>query len=131
MLKVGSNEKEELLGVIWFFRGLPYIEGLEIGWNFFQKVEKELLGNIVRLFNAYLFSTYNIPRVQCNTSLASVSNNQTFLDRTNFVHEGIMRKAMYIRGELVDLHLFSALKEDYASFEKELSLLEIPTAVSL
>lgn len=123
MLKIVGLEENQLLGVIWFFKGLSYCEGLEIGWNAFYKIEKGVLGKIVRIFNAYLFSTYNIPRIQCNTSIASMTQNQTFLDTTSFVCEGCMRKAMYVRGELVDLHLFSVLKDDYRPLDEELALL--------
>ena len=32
--------------------------------------------------------------------------------KTGYKFEGTMRKAVYIRGELIDLHLFSLLKEN-------------------
>ena len=33
-------------------------------------------------------------------------------EKTCYVYEGAMRKAVYIRGELIDLHLFSLLREN-------------------
>lgn len=117
------NHSNKMIGIIWFFQGLKYCEGLEIGWNFFDKPTGDFLNKVVRVFVAYLFSTYNIPRIQCNTLISDVSKMDDFLEYTDFVHEGTMRKAMYVRSNLVDLQLFSVLTEKYKTLEDELKLI--------
>ena len=115
MLLITSKSDQEKIGVIWFFRSLPYAEGYEIGFNFFNPATKDRthISSAMRIFSAYLFETYNIPRIQCNT-LAKLSseNFDKFREEVGFVYEGTMRNAMFIRGELVDLQLFSMLREE-------------------
>ena len=115
MLKILNALDEKFIGVIWYFRGLPYAEGFELGFNIFNKKNrsKGYAAEALEVFSSYLFSTYNIRRLQCNTLLANDHPSIKILtERTGFEYEGTMRKAMYIRGEFIDLSLFSILKED-------------------
>lgn len=120
MLKIIAKEDSELIGVIWYFRSLPYAEGLEIGFNIFgqSKRGRGLIAEVVKIFTAYLFYTYPIPRIQFNT-LVDISEDKhlAYARALNFTYEGAMRKAMFIRGKYVDLQLFSALREEYPSLD--------------
>ena len=121
MLKINDIEDNQLVGVIWYFVGLPYVEGFEIGFNIFTqaKREKGYAAEAVDIFSSYLFSAYNIPRLQCNTYIPiDHPSIKGFAKKTGYSFEGSIRKAAYIRGELLDLHLFSLLKEDAKEIEE-------------
>ena len=126
MLLMETQESDIPFGVIWFFHSLPYAEGLEIGFNYFHPdvSYRDHLTDAVNIFTAYLFETYPIPRIQFNT-LVGVSSKSTeiFSERTGFVHEGTMRKAMFVRGELRDLQLFSLLRDDQDGLDAVLTKL--------
>ena len=123
MLSIKDNKKK-IIGIIWYFKGIKYCEGLEMGWNFFKKPEKKIFFKTVRAFIAYLFSTFNIPRIQSNTLIPDIVRMKDFLNYTGFVHEGTMRKAMYVRSKLIDLQLFSVLSKDYKSLKEELDFID-------
>ena len=115
MLKINDLEDNELVGVIWYFISIPYIEGYEIGFNIFNtsKRAKGFAAEAVNIFSSYLFSAYNIPRLQCNTYLPIEHPSiKTFIEKTGYVFEGSIRRAVYIRGKLIDLNLFSLLREN-------------------
>lgn len=124
MLKILSKPGEELIGVVWFFHSLSYAEGVEIGFNLFDQSQRGrgLIEEVVKIFTAYLFYTYPIPRVQFNT-LVDITEGKhlEYARKIGYVHEGTMRKAMFIRGKYVDLQLFSALREEYPSLDDVLA----------
>lgn len=115
MLAIVEKKTSTIFGVIWFFHSLPYAEGLEIGFNIFiqDKRAKGLVTKATKIFSAYLFDAYNINRIQCNTLVDRSSPGiESFASDTGFVYEGTMRKAMFIRGQLIDLQLFSLLRDE-------------------
>ena len=120
MLKILDKKNHELIGVIWYFKSLHYVEGYEIAFNIFNsaKREKGYAAESVNIFSSYLFNAYNINRIQCNTWLPiSHPSIEGFKKTTGNKFEGTMRKACYIRGELIDLNLFSLLKEESKKLE--------------
>ena len=115
MLKISDVNENNLIGVIWYFVSMPYVHGFEIGFNIFNsaKREKGFATEALNIFSSYLFSAYNITRLQCNTYLPiDHPSIKSLTEKTGYVYEGTMRKSVYIRGRLVDLHLFSLLKEN-------------------
>ena len=115
MLKINDIVDNELVGVIWYFKSMPYVEGYEIGFNIFNssKREKGFATEALNLFSSYLFNAYNINRLQCNTYLPiDHPSINSLTKKTGYLFEGTMRKAVYIRGKLIDLNLFSLLKEN-------------------
>ncbi len=115
MLKINDSEDSELIGVIWYFKSMPYVEGFEIGFNIFNssKREKGFATESLNIFSSYLFNAYNINRLQCNTYLPiDHPSINSLTKKTGYVFEGTMRNAVYIRGRCIDLHLFSLLKEN-------------------
>ena len=124
MLLITSKKDDRRIGVIWFFRSLPYAEGYEIGFNFFDPISKDRksIAAAMQIFAAYLFETYNIPRIQCNTLAKLSSDNfDKFRESVGFTYEGTMRSAMFIRGKLVDLQLFSMLRQECKSLDELLN----------
>ena len=122
MLKIIDNNNSKIVGLIWFFKGLPYSEGCEIAFNIYNKKQaKGLTVEAINVFSSYLFETYNLNRIQANTVIPKDHPSiRNITSETGYVYEGTMRKAMFIRGKIIDLHLFSLLKEDSKPLQAQL-----------
>lgn len=125
MLKIIDKNKKNLVGVIWYFRGIPYAEGYEIGFNVFNNLSKnkKIIEDSLIILSSYLFETFNIFRLCCNThhDMSEASKN-SFSKRTGYVFEGKMRKAIFIRGRLKDYYLYSILREESISLNEALEI---------
>ena len=116
MLAICLKESEEIVALIYYFKH-RYVIGLEISFTFLDQNIRGTRVNTeaIRIFTSYLFETYYIPRIQFNTLLQNVDTKKIkeYAKMIGFTYEGTMRKALYIRGDLVDVQLFSALREEY------------------
>ena len=125
MLKMIDKKNKNLFGVIWFFKGIPYADGYEIGFNIFNNLNKnkKIIEDGLIIFSSYLFETFNINRLCCNTHHdMSESSKKSFAERTGYVFEGKMRKAIFIRGRLKDYYLYSILREESMSLNDALKI---------
>ncbi len=121
MMAICDKKTLNIVGVIYYFKH-SYVVGYEISITI---LDQEIRGKwinteAIRIFTAYLFATYNIPRIQFNT-LADITKDKghlKFSDDIGYTYEGTMRKAQFIRGTLVDSQLFSTLREEYDSLDK-------------
>ena len=115
MLKIIDKNKNILVGVIWFMEAIYYTEGYEVGFNIFNNLSKnnKIVEDALIIFTSYLFETFNINMLCCNTH-HDMSNNSknNFTKRSGYVYEGKMRKAIFIRGKLKDYFLYSILREE-------------------
>lgn len=66
----------------------------------------------VKLMVDYLFLSNDLVRIQAKTRLENKAS-QKVLEKARFMKEGIVRKAMFIRGEWRDLFLYSILREEW------------------
>lgn len=118
MLKVIDRADNKLSGVTWFFKPPSVhsqLEFYEIAFNIFRtdKREKGFAAQILAMVSSYLFETYPIERVQSTTMLKlDHISIEKVAKASGFFYEGTMRKAIFIRGEHVDIQLFSLLREE-------------------
>jgi RimJ/RimL family protein N-acetyltransferase len=66
----------------------------------------------VQIFIDYLFLSQAIERIQATTDSRNAAS-QRVLQKAGFSKEGIMRKAVFMKGDYVDITLFSILREDW------------------
>jgi len=121
MLVICDKDSSAILGIIYYFKH-SYVIGYEISVTILkQNIRgKNIITEAVRIFSAYLFCTYSIPRIQFNT-LVDITKNRGHLKYASdigYTYEGTMRKAQFIRGKLVDSQLFSTLREEYPSLDE-------------
>lgn len=121
MLAICDKDSSEILGIIYYFKH-SYVTGYEISVTILnQNIRgKNIITEAVRIFSAYLFCTYNIPRIQFNTLVDIKKNNGhiKYASDIGYTYEGTMRKAQFVRGQLVDLQLFSTLREEYPTLNE-------------
>ncbi|MFX0020198.1 MAG: GNAT family N-acetyltransferase [Promethearchaeota archaeon] len=110
------------IGLIFYFmvKGGPH-NLLEIGYYMiFSERKKGYCTEAVKLFVDFLFLLQAIERIQATTDDRNKASKRV-LEKAGFIEEGIMRKALFMKGERVDLSLFSILRDDW----KEPKLLKI------
>jgi len=66
----------------------------------------------VKIMVDYLFLSKDIERVQAHTDTRNKAS-QKVVENAGFRKEGIVRKAMFMRGEWRDLSLYSILREEW------------------
>lgn len=100
-------------GSIWYFKPAPYMDALEIGYQMFDVHARgrgymsEALGLLVR----YLFATRQTNRIQLTTLLGNTAS-QRVAEKNGFQREGVLRGAVYLRGESHDVQMFSLLRHE-------------------
>ena len=66
----------------------------------------------VKIFFDYLFLSKDLARIQAQTHVKNVAS-QKVLEKVGFKKEGIMRKALFVRGKWADQTLYSILREEW------------------
>ncbi|MFX0038853.1 MAG: GNAT family N-acetyltransferase [Promethearchaeota archaeon] len=110
------------IGIIIYFivQGGPY-HLLEIGYYMIMSERKKgYCTEAVKTFVDYLFLSRPIERIQATTDSRNLAS-QKVLEKAGFLKEGIMRKGVFIKGEWVDITLFSTIRDTW----KESKILRI------
>lgn len=110
-----------MLGGIGFFQTSPYMSGYELGYNIFRSEDRGqgIMTAALRIFSAYLFDIKTIPRLQVATVVGNVASRR-IAEKCGYQHEGTLRRCYYLRGEYVDCHLLSLLREECPSLSEAL-----------
>jgi len=114
--KVFIIEKKDRskIGYIAHFNVLaPYLKMLELAYALVpSERRKGYCTEGAQLMVDYLFLTKDIARIQAMTHTKNVIS-QKVLEKVGFKREGTLRKPHLIRGEWIDLVLFSILREEW------------------
>ncbi len=102
------------IGLIHFFKGIPYTVGYEIGYLIFRREDrgKGYMSEACRLFIDFLFLSRPIPRLQ----ICFFEGNEPSIKigrKFGFTQEGTLRQAVYHHGKYLDLHVYSLLREEW------------------
>ncbi|MFX0010056.1 MAG: GNAT family N-acetyltransferase [Candidatus Hermodarchaeota archaeon] len=104
------------IGIIFYFivKGGPY-NLLEIGYMMeISERKKGYCTEAVKLFIDYLFLSTHLERIQATTDKRNIAS-QKVLEKCGFTNEGTLRKPLFMKGEYVDVALFSILRDDWKS----------------
>ncbi|MDX1798591.1 MAG: GNAT family protein [Candidatus Lokiarchaeia archaeon] len=102
------------IGFIMYFtvQGGPY-HLLEIGYYMITSERRHgYCTEAVQIFIDFLFLSHAIERIQATTDSRNAASKRV-LQKAGFSKEGIIRKAVFMKGEYVDVTLFSILREDW------------------
>ena len=107
------NPAEEIVGSIWFFKSIPYFDGLEIGYTLFdpQQRRRGILTEALSLCVDYLFQSTKIHRVQLIISEGNIASERV-AQKCGFTYEGMARQAMFQRGRHQNMKLYSLLRHE-------------------
>lgn len=105
--------EDEIVGSIWFFKSVPYFDGLEIGYTLFdpQRRGQGIMTEALSLLTDYLFQSRNIHRVQLIIADGNVASEKV-AQKCGFTYEGTARQAMYQRGRHLDMKMYSLLRDE-------------------
>jgi RimJ/RimL family protein N-acetyltransferase len=102
------------IGIVTYFmvKGGPY-NFLEIGYYMILSERKKgYCTEAVKLFIDYLFLSQALERIQATTDSRNIAS-QRVLEKVGFREEGIIRKALFMKGTYVDISLFSILRDEW------------------
>jgi len=104
------DPEDVILGQIVIFRPAAYQNALELGYRLFRPGErgKGVMSEAVSIAVAFLFEARRVERIQA-TILPGNEASRRVLQKCGFSFEGVMRAAMFHRGQATDLHLHSIL----------------------
>ncbi len=119
------DKENELLGSIGYFKTIKYVEGFELGGRILKPEDrrKGYMTEAARLFTAFLMDSKPISRLYLSHFAGNEGTKAVAL-RCGFHFDGIMRKAVFDRGRLIDLHFYSLLREECPHLAEVLSELE-------
>ncbi|MFX1387668.1 MAG: GNAT family N-acetyltransferase, partial [Promethearchaeota archaeon] len=94
---------------------------VEIGYYMIMSERKKgYCTEALKLFVDFLFLLRAIERIQATTDSRNGAS-QRVLEKAGFTKEGTMRKVLFMKGEYVDISLFSILRDEW----KEPKILKI------
>lgn len=109
-----TTREGKKIGLIHFFKCIPYTVGYEIGYIIFRREDrgKGYMSEASRLFIDFLFLSRQIPRLQ----ICFFEGNEPRIrigKKLGFTQEGILRRAVFHRGKYLNLLIFSLLREEW------------------
>jgi ribosomal-protein-alanine N-acetyltransferase len=110
------NAADEIVGSIWFFKSIPYFDGLEIGYTMFdpQQRRQGIMTEALSLCVDYLFQSTKIHRVQLIIAEGNIASERV-AQKCGFTYEGTARQAMFERGRHYDMKIYSLLRHEGAT----------------
>lgn len=108
-----ANDKEAIGTIGAEFKNDVYRCGVEIGYWVAEKFwGKGIATSAVKAFAKYLFENYDIERVAAGVFSSNHASAQV-LKKAGFKLEGTLRKAVLKEERILDLNIYSILKEDF------------------
>lgn len=109
-----TDGSERILGQIFFFKGIPYGSGYEIGYRIFKPADmgKGYASEALSLIVGYLFSRKSCDRIQATTIMGNEAS-QRVIEKNGFKLEGVLRKALFHRGENRDIRMNSITRDEW------------------
>ncbi|MGQ9781166.1 MAG: GNAT family N-acetyltransferase [Nitrososphaeria archaeon] len=113
---VEENQTKTMIGIVVYYTVHPVMQNTEIGFQIRSESErnKGYGTEAVKLLIEYLFSTRDVKRIQAITDVGNRAA-QRVLEKNGFTREGILRKALFRRGEFHDTYVYSILREEWTN----------------
>jgi RimJ/RimL family protein N-acetyltransferase len=108
------SPKDELLGLIEFFKTVNYLVEYELSYIVFAKEQrgKGIATEAVNLFVRYLFETkHYVNRIRLVIHPDNLASRR-LAEKCGFLHEGTARGAWYNNGKHQDVEIYAILHED-------------------
>ena len=107
------NTAEEMVGSMYFFKSIPYFDGLEIGYTMFDPHQRRqgIMTEALSLCVDYLFQSTKIHRVQFIIAEGNIASERV-VQKCEFTYEGTARQAMFERGRHFDMKIYSLLRHE-------------------
>ena len=114
MGRMAIVDKEDVLqGQILAFKPSTYLDMLEIAYIIWRPENrgKGYMPEAVRLFTDYLFNLHKINRIQLAVMAGNKASSRV-AGKCGFKSEGVLRQALFQKGQFIDVELFSLLRDE-------------------
>ncbi len=108
------DKDDKLIGQLNLFKGIHYTDGFEVGYRIFRPEDrgKGYMTEAVKMFVDYLFQLKPINRLQVCFDTGNLAS-KAVAEKCGFTIEGTLRGAVYHKGEFVDIHITSLLRNEW------------------
>lgn len=112
-LLIVDKKDDAILGMIFYFKSVPYFNALEIGYILFDvdRRGQGLMSEALALLVRFLFETKTIQRLHLTVVVGNAASKRV-AEKCGFKSEGIARRAVLIKGQHLDMEWFSILRDE-------------------
>ena len=108
-----EDKSSNIVGEAGLFSTSHYLDGRELYYRIFSGYRgKGYATEALSLLTTLFFTSSNFNRLQAVTIQGNMASEH-ILKKANFIFEGTLRQARYFKGELVNLNMYSLLREDF------------------
>jgi [ribosomal protein S5]-alanine N-acetyltransferase len=108
------NEKDKILGTIWYFKSNSYLSALEIGYIIYDPMQrgKGIITEALELFGEYIFSIKQINRLEIRILPGNIASEKV-AQKAGYQFEGITRHCFFHKGKFLDLKNYALLRSEF------------------
>ena len=107
------DKSGDIVGEIGCFKGTHYLDGREVYYRIFSGYRgKGYASEALGLFIDFFFESSAMNRLQAVT-VEDNNVSEHMLKKVGFIFEGTMRQSRYFNGHIVNLNMFSLLRDDW------------------
>jgi RimJ/RimL family protein N-acetyltransferase len=106
--------EDRILGTVGYFRPVYYMDALELGYSVTDPAlrGKGVATEAAGLLVGWLFRNKKIARVQL-TLIPENAASRRVAEKNGFRFEGVLRRCVFSQGKIVDLEMWSLLREEW------------------
>lgn len=110
------NTSDEIVGLIWAFKSVPYFDGIEVGYQIFDHKNrgKGYMTEALMIFLRYIFESKQVNRIELRIATENTSSERVAL-KVGFSLEGTNREAAFSKGKLHDMNIFAMLRREWVA----------------
>ncbi len=108
-----EDKSGQIVGEVGCFKAAHYIDGREIYYRIYNGYQgKGYAGEALKLVIKLLFESSSMNRLQAVTVQGN-DISEHMLKKAGFLFEGTMRQARYFKGRIVNLNIFSLIRDEW------------------
>jgi [ribosomal protein S5]-alanine N-acetyltransferase len=108
------DEKDKILGTIWYSKNNSYLSALEIGYILYDPMQrgKGMMTEALKLFGEYIFSIKQINRLEIRVLPGNIASEKV-AQKAGYQFEGITRECFFHKGKFLDLKNYALLRSEF------------------
>lgn len=108
-----DNESGRLVGQMFWFKTVQYLNELEIGYIMYDTANRSRGGmtEALKLLTRYLFEIKPVNRIRLCIATGNGPSRRV-AEKAGYKHEGTQRGAWYSRGRYYDMELYAVIRAD-------------------
>ena len=110
-----DNESGNLVGQMFWFKTVQYMDELEIGYIMYDTASRTRGGmtEACKMLTGFLFQTRPANRVRLCIATDNRASRRV-AEKSGYIHEGTQRGAVWSNGRTYDMELYAVTRDDWA-----------------